>query len=298
MHPLLLASSISFLLAIAKGCAFAFSGSLIVFASFLDSLMDVVLSWLNYKLARAAHIHADKEHPYGHGGFEVISMLFQGILIAASGSLVVYQTINRFLSPTGYRSVALDEIPLAVGIMVLSTLGGGLISFFLRRQKSKLNAQKQRSLSVDADHAHYVGDLIQNGFGILGLLLTLWFQSPWIDMLVGGFVGLVLLKTAIPLLRTSVRDIMNTEFDESLHQKILDIVADVNIPQIKGVHRVRSRTLGPHHFIDFHLKLPDDIKLIEAHKIAYCLEEHIQQEIPRSDVMIHLDPETEPDDEL
>jgi ferrous-iron efflux pump FieF len=57
------------------------------------------------------------------------------------------------------------------------------------------------------------------------------------------------------------------------------------------------RTLGPNHFVDFHLKLPYQIPLIDAHNTSYKVEGLIREALPNADVMIHLDPEGEPDEE-
>jgi ferrous-iron efflux pump FieF len=64
------------------------------------------------------------------------------------------------------------------------------------------------------------------------------------------------------------------------------------------MHRLRTRTLGPNRFVDFHLKLPNNMPLIEAHEIGYKIEAAIRKAIPGVDVLMHLDPEAEPDEEF
>lgn len=298
MKSLRTASLMSFGLAIAKGSAFALSGSLVILASFLDSLMDAILSWVNFKMSRAAQESADRHHPYGHGGFEVIAAMLQGFLIAGSGALVLFQTLDRVFSPAGSQNLKLDQLPLALVIMIISTLVGSVITFLLTKERRAHAEDKKRSLSLDADHAHYTGDLLQNGVGIVGLVLTIWTQNGAIDAVTGVISAAILLKTAFPLLRDSFADIMNQEFDPKLQEQVQRIVLNANIPEVKGMHRLRSRTLGPNHFVDFHLKLPDEMTLFAAHEISYELESLIKQALPNIDVMIHLDPEAEPDDEL
>jgi ferrous-iron efflux pump FieF len=298
MNALRIASLASLVLAVSKGFAFGMSGSIVVLASFLDSTMDALLSWLNFKMSRAAKEDADREHPYGHGGFEVISTMIQGFLIAGSGGLVIFQTLDRIFSPAGFQNTKLVDIPVALGILVASSLGGGLITWYLSHSKTKLKVSGERSLSLDADHSHYRADALQNGIGVLGLALTIWQQNPLFDVLIGGICGLILLKTAYPLLKDSFRDVMNTQLDPKLKEIIQNTVLSSKIPEIQGMHRLRTRTLGPNHFVDFHLKLPNDLKLIDAHNIAYKIESLIKKSVSHVDVMIHLDPESEPDDDF
>lgn len=284
-------------MAVAKGSAFAMSGSLVVLASFLDSLMDAILSWINFKMSHAAQETADRQHPYGHGGFEVIGSMLQGFLIAGSGGLIIFQTLDRLFSPAGSQNLKLQQIPLALGIMIASTLGGAIITFILSKARRKNADDKKRSLSLDADHAHYTGDAIQNAIGIIGMAITIYTQNGSVDSIAGILSACILLKTAIPLLRNSFADIMNQEFDPKLQEQVQKIVLGSNIPEVKGMHRLRSRTLGPKHFVDFHLKLPNDIPLIDAHEISYEIESLIKHALPSIDIMIHLDPESEPDDD-
>lgn len=298
MKALRTASLISLALALAKGSAFALSGSLVVLASFLDSLMDAVLSWLNFKMSHAAQESADRQHPYGHGGFEVIASMLQGFLIAGSGGLILFQTLDRIFSPAGAQNLKMAELPLALAIMIISTIAGTVITYLLSRERRLHKSEQKRSLSLNADHAHYTGDLLHNTIGIVGIVITIWTQNSAIDALTGMISAGILLKTAIPLLRDSFGDIMNQQFDPKLQAEVQRIVLNSQIPQVKGMHRLRSRTLGPNRFVDFHLKLPNEITLIDAHEIAYELESLIKQAFPNIDVMIHLDPEAEPDDDL
>jgi ferrous-iron efflux pump FieF len=168
----------------------------------------------------------------------------------------------------------------------------------LSREQSKHQSTQKRSLSLNADHAHYTGDLLQNLVGILGIAIAIWTKNGAIDALTGVICAGILLKTAYPLLRDSFADIMNQQFDPKLQDHVQRIVLNSQIPQVKGMHRLRSRTLGPNRFVDFHLKLPNEITLFDAHEISYELESLIKQAFPDIDVMIHLDPEAEPDDDL
>ncbi|HYE71767.1 MAG TPA: cation transporter, partial [Blastocatellia bacterium] len=61
------------------------TGSISVWASLLDSAMDMLASGINYFAVRAAARPADEDHAYGHGKAESLAGLFQSIVIAASG---------------------------------------------------------------------------------------------------------------------------------------------------------------------------------------------------------------------
>jgi ferrous-iron efflux pump FieF len=296
MNSLRIAALLSAILALAKGGAFMWSGSIVVLASFLDSLVDTFLSFLNFKISKWSQEQPDSEHPYGHGGFEVMTSMMQGMLIAGSGVMVLFQALDRVFAPKSIEDISLDRLPVALGVMVISTLFAVVITSILNRAKNKIEASDRRNLSVDADHAHYSGDVWQNSVAIVGLVLSWKLHTPWADVVAGFIAGFLLLWTSYPVLKFSVRDVMNSDYDPKLRSQVESIVAHCNIPEVKGMHRLRTRSLGPNRFVDFHLKLPNNIPLIEAHEISYRIETVIRNAIPGVDVLMHLDPESEPDE--
>ena len=298
MTSLRWAAVISGLLALTKGAAFAWTGSVVVLASFLDSIVDTLLSFVNFKISRISQLRADRQHPYGHGGLEVITSLLQGILIVGSGIMVLFQSLDRVFSPKGIENLNIDRLPIAFAVMVGSTLAALVITAILKRSKKEIAAKDARSLSLNADHAHYAGDVLQNAVTIVGVSVAWWWNTAWADVFAGFVAGGILVKTAVPLLRESFRDIMNTEFDPKLRVQVETLVKECGIPEVRGMHRLRTRSLGPNRFVDFHLKLPNNIPLIEAHEIGYRIESLLHKAIPGVDVLMHLDPEAEPDEDF
>ncbi len=298
MTALRWAAVISAILALAKGFAFVWTGSVVVLASFLDSAVDSILSFVNFKISKLSQELPDREHPYGHGGFEVLTAMVQGVLIAGSGILVLFQSLDRVFSPKSIQNLSVDRLPVAFVIMILSTVFAFVITLILQKSRRAVKEKDQRSLSLDADYAHYSGDVLQNLVTIVGVGVSWWFDTPWADVTAGFFAGAILLWAAYPLLRESVRDVMNTQVDPRLREQVQKIVVQSGIPEIKGMHRLRTRTLGPNRFVDFHLKLPNQLPLIQAHEIGYRIETLIKREIPGVDVVMHLDPEAEPDDDV
>lgn len=296
MKSLWIAAMISAVLALAKGGAFVWTGSVVVLASFLDSLVDTCLSFINFRISKMSQELPDSEHPYGHGGFEVMTSMSQGLLIAGSGVVVLFQALDRTFAPKSIGDFSLERVPVALIVMIISTICAAFITFILNKSRREIRATDRRNLSVEADHAHYSGDVLQNTVAIFGLIASWWLQTPWADVIAGLFAGLLLLWTAYPVLKHGMRDIMNADYDPKLRAQVEAIVANCKIPEVKGMHRLRTRSLGPNRFVDFHLKLPNTIPLIEAHEIGYRIETVIKKAIPGVDVLMHLDPESEPDE--
>nr|WP_278276549.1 cation transporter dimerization domain-containing protein [Anaerobranca gottschalkii] len=57
-------------------------------------------------------------------------------------------------------------------------------------------------------------------------------------------------------------------------------------------HHLRTRRVGNHRYVDFHILLPDDYSLQLAHTIADNLEVELQKSIPNLKTTIHIEPES------
>lgn len=279
-----------------KLLGFYLSGSMIVLASFYDSLTDSLVSYLNFIFYRKAREKADPQHPFGHGGFEVVSSLVQGILITILACLLGYQSIAQLMHRT-QPNLDTAAMPYVLGIMILSAFSGFGIQWFLGRFEKGLADKGEVSLTVSSDRAHYLSDFYTNGLGALGLLSVYWFKSTTLDSILGLVGSLFLFKTAWPLLVSTFTHIMHVEAEPEVQQEILKLALGTNGIAL-GIHRLRTRRLGPNLFIDFHLKLPAAMPLAEAHHLGDEVEARIMERFPRADVLIHLDPDDLPDEDV
>jgi ferrous-iron efflux pump FieF len=61
-------------------------------------------------------------------------------------------------------------------------------------------------------------------------------------------------------------------------------------PGIVGVHDLRTRSSGPHRFIQVHVEMDRNLSLVEAHEISDQVMYNIQAAFPNSEVLIHQEP--------
>jgi cation diffusion facilitator family transporter len=286
---LIRAAAASGFLAFIKLSGFFFTGSLIVFASFLDSAIDLFTSLTNLKIHRMSRQEADQEHPFGHGGFEVVGSLIQGMILFFVGVSIIIESVRR-ISNGAVHSLSQADMYAGVGALVFAALGGLFIQLYLGRAIKKTHSQGERSLVLLADHAHYAGDVYSNLLSALGLAVAYYTQNPLFDPGFAGLAGLFFLRSAYPIIRKCINDIVHLEVDPTMQQSIAEIILHHD-RRIAGVHHLRTRELGPHLFVDFHLVIEGDVSLGVAHLIGESVEGAIKKAIPRADVMVHLDPD-------
>jgi ferrous-iron efflux pump FieF len=288
---LLWASAMSAVLFVIKGVVYWMTGSNLLLGSTLDSFVDSVVSLINYRVQGESFKIPDREHPFGHGGFEVLTSLVQGVLLSSLGLFLIFQSGADLVEG---NSAVLNEVsaPLAIAVLSFSAFTGYFIYWFLGRSNNEV-----RSLSLEADKAHYIGDFFQNILSVIGVIVIWWSDIQWLDGVIGILIGILFIKISIPILRASFSDVSSQQLSEIQNKQIQDIVISSDT-KIMGVHRIRTRESGPNKFVDFHMKLPDETPLIEAHDIGEQVVRNLKEKIRNLDVIIHLDPESEDDDDL
>jgi ferrous-iron efflux pump FieF len=257
------------------------TGSISVWASLLDSTMDIFASVINYFAVRAASRPPDEDHRYGHGKAESLAGLFQSFVITVSGGFLVREAVRRIVSP---RLTASEW--LGVGTMAVAAA----VSVALVKRLRAV-ARKTDSPALAADAVHYATDVFTNGAALVALLvvaLTGWtLADPLISLAISAFI----LYSAFEVGRDSVHVLMDRRLPREVDAKVAAIVGRFRGEGVLGFHDLRTRRSGSHKFIDLHLEVERDQSLVAAHDLTERVIRAIHAEIPRSRVHIHTDPE-------
>lgn len=266
-------------LAIIKLIIALLSGSMAVMASAVDSLLDILMSGVNFMAIRQAEQPPDQSHPFGHGKFETLSTLFQALVITASGSWIIYESVIRLGQKT-----RLENINQGIGVLAFSAV----VSWFIANYLSKV-AKQTDSSALEADSLHFRMDIYSNLGLMAGLLMVRWFDIHWLDAALSILVASYILHEALQLIKRSLTDILDHELPEEIQEQVHQLISSHEGP-LAGYHGLRTRRAGSLKIMDFHLEVCKDMTVFEAHKLTESLEKRIEREIPGANVIIHIDP--------
>ena len=98
-----------------------------------------------------------------------------------------------------------------------------------------------------------------------------------------------MLESASRAASHSVDQLMDREWPEDEREAFL--AAAREYPELAGLHDLRTRTSGAHRFVQFHVWVPGDWTVREAHERMDAVEEKLQHRFPSTEIIIHLDPE-------
>ncbi len=255
------------------------TGSMAVLSSAIDSLLDILLSAVNFLAIRQAAQPADENHPFGHGKFETVATLVQALVIAGSGCWIIFEAIRRL-----HLGLAPTRLGGGISVLVLSTVVSVLLSRYLRRV-----ARETDSSALAADSLHFAMDVYTNLALALGLVIIQFARAPWLDPVLSLLVACYILYEALGLVRHGLRDVLDEELPESVRIEVQRLI-EAHQGDLLGYHNLRTRRAGSQKIMDFHLTVCKHLTVEEAHAIADHLEKRIEREIRGSDVTIHIEP--------
>jgi len=252
------------------------SGSIALTADAWHTLSDSISSVVVILGAKLASKKADKDHPFGHGRWELISSLIIAFFLVVIAIGFITKSVSQFTTKESAHFGTLAIVVTIVSIVVKELMAQ--YAFFL--------GKKSGSATVKADGWHHRTDALSSLVILIGILFKDYFW--WIDGALGIAVSLLLLYAAYEILMETVNKILGEEPGEEL------------IGEVKScISSLYDFELHPHHFhihnyisskeLTFHIKLENSISVEEGHAIATAIEERVDEKLSLEST-IHIEP--------
>lgn len=255
------------------------TGSMAVIASAVDSLLDILMSSINYVAIRKAEEPADECHSFGHGKYETVATLIQAFIITISGSWIIFESTRRLI-----QGSKLQNLEGGVGVLLISLF----VSIGISRYLKKI-AKETDSSALEADSLHFSMDVYTNLALAVGLIVVRFIDLPWLDPALSIVVGLYIMIEAFRLVRHGMRDVLDAELPAGVRDNVTQLIESHN-EHLIDYRNLRTRRAGSQKFMDLELVVCRHLSVEEAHNIADILEEKIKKSINGADVTIHIEP--------
>lgn len=267
------------------------TGSISVISAAADSLNDLAASIIAFFSVRASIVPADEEHPFGHGKIENISAAAQALLIFAAAVYIIYEAIDKIRHPR-----PLQSLPLGLIVIGLTAIVDIVVSRYLLKV-----AQETDSAAIKADAYHLTTDVWTSIGVFIGLIIVEFTGLQIFDPIVALGVAATILWVAFTLTRESTRFLLDIRLPINEIQELEELV--MSTPKVVGYHKLRTRKAGSTRQIDYHLIVPADMSVLEAHTIAQEIENKMKAKLTDATVVTHIEPDTidmttEPDTEI
>ena len=263
---------------VAKFFAWLFTGSAAVLGALADSGLDLFGSLVAAGAVRYAAMPPDANHKFGHHKAEALTSLGQVALLAASATLVAWESIQRLFMPQ-----AIENPGLAIGVLAMSLV---MTTALVMYQTYAL--RRSGSLIVRGDRAHYLGDVIANGGALAAVVIGVYFSFPQADAIAGLLAALFLAGAGWQVARRAIPQLMDEELPDSDQDIIKNLLTDDG--DVISFHALRTRRAGGRRFIQVDIQIDPSLSFREAHDITDRIELCIERAFPDADVIVHPAP--------
>jgi cation diffusion facilitator family transporter len=255
------------------------SGSVSIISEAIHSGMDLIASIVAFFSVKMSSKPADKKHPYGHGKIENISALIEGVLIFVAAAMIIIEAIKKMKEPS-----ELENTTIAVMVMFVSAL----TNFMVSRKLYKVGKEED-SMALEADALHLKTDIYTSlGVGI-GILLIKLTGINILDSIVAIIVAFIIIKEAWNLCKNALDYLLDSKLSDE-EEVVVEKIIRNHSHQFIDFHKLKTRKSGNKKHIDFHITVPPELTVLEAHNIIGNLKKDLNETLKNTRVNVHLDP--------
>lgn len=254
-------------------------------ADAIHSLSDFVTDIVVLIFVRISVKPQDASHDYGHGKYETVATFLVGLALMMAAIGIIEPGVRKLIL---WWNGAELEAPgwIALWAALLSIVVKELLYQFTVRKGKTLNSQV-----MVANAWHHRSDALSSVGAAIGIGGAIWLGQRWtmLDPLASVVVGLMLVKVAWELLKTSMAELTEGSLSEETEQEIIELICSV--PNVQEPHNLRTRRIGNHIAIEAHIRMDGSLSLNEAHEQATAVERKLKARFgDKTYVSIHMEP--------
>ncbi|WP_010631605.1 cation diffusion facilitator family transporter [Sporolactobacillus vineae] len=211
-------------------------------------------------LVAGLRLPANNRKTFGYRRFEILSALFNGVLLLVISAVILIEAIRRFSSPVqvaGTEMLVIAALGLIINLVVAWILGRG---------------ESKQNLNVRSAWLHVIGDLLGSVGAISAALminLTGWQPA---DPIASILVSLIILRSGWQVSKSAINILMEGKPDEldvdEIREKIRAVHGVTNLHDLH-IWTITSGFLS----LSCHLKVADGVNRDEVlRQVEHILE--------------------------
>lgn len=260
-------------------------GSVSIISEAIHSGVDLLAAVIAMFSVKTSGIPADDRHQFGHGKIENISGFVEALLIFVAAFWIIFEAGKKLIS-----SSAIEHAGWGVGVMLFSSI----VNFVVSRKLFQIGREAD-SIALQADAWHLRTDVYTSA-GVMAGMGIIWagheffaaHNINWIDPVAAICVAVLIMHAAYELTVHSLRDLIDAKLPPEEEEYVREMIG--REPAIYGFHQLRTRKAGHVRFIEFHIKVDQQMTVKDSHNITRELKKNIRKKFPDSVITIHIEP--------
>jgi cation diffusion facilitator family transporter len=269
------------------------TNSLGILSEAAHSGLDLVAAGITLWAVQVSGQPADRGHTYGHGKFESLSALAETLLLLGTCVWIVWESVRRLFFSA--------EVEVHANVWAFLVVVVSIVVDISRARALGRAARKFQSQALEADALHFSSDIWSSLVVLFGLACVVAGQRwnwPWLektDALAALAVAILVVVVSLRLGRKSLSDLLDS-VPRHLQEEVTNAAGAV--AGVEDVKQVRLRRSGPSTFADVTLGVDRGATFERTHEIADEAERAIRRVLPGADVVVHLEPVAQDDEDV
>ena len=152
--------------------------------------------------------------------------------------------------------------------------------------------KKYNSPAVVANAWHHRSDALSSIGTTIGVGGAILLGASWriLDPIAAVIVSIFILQTAFQLSKAGIDELLEKSLPREIEERVIELILSVN--KTSSPHHLRTRRIGNNYSINVHVRMENNISLLEAHDIATEIERKIKKEYGEGTfINIHMEPQ-------
>lgn len=240
------------------------TGSIALMADAWHTLSDSASSLVVLISVKLSNKPPDKEHPYGHGRYDLIAAIIIGVLLMVIAFDFGKESIERILDNEHIEYTLIAWIAVIVSIIFKEAMA----------QFAMFTYRKSNNESLKADAWHHRSDALSSGLLLIGLFLNKYIW--WIDGVMGVALSLFIAYIAYKIMKNAIIRILGKQPDDEILNNIKSITNKAVGFDVKP-HKIRLHDYVHEAELTLHIYLPKTLQLNDVHSITSRIRKSIYE---------------------
>jgi cation diffusion facilitator family transporter len=276
----LLGMGVNIFLTVTKFTAGILGNSRALVADAIHSLSDLSTDIAIIIGSRYWNQPPDMEHPYGHRRIETLISIAIGLVLASVGVFLALDAIEALHERKSSSPTLIAAAMALVSIVIKEWLYHYTLSV----------GKRIKSSATVANAWHHRSDAVSSIPVLVAILVSYTFpQLFFLDAVGAVLVSVFILQAAFSIAWPGISEIIDKGASKEIDAQLMNMA--LTVPEVKGVHNLRTRYSGGSLCVDMHIVLTPNITLHNAHIIGNSVRDSfLASDLDILEVLIHLDP--------
>ncbi len=251
---------VNIVLVIFKSIVGLIANSIAIILDAVNNLSDALSSIITIIGTKLSEKRPNKKHPFGYGRVEYFSSVIIAVIVLFAGLTALKESITKIIKPELAEYSLFTIIIIIVAIIVKFVFGS-----YVKNKGEKLNSGSLIASGTDA-----ISDSVLSMSTLIAIIANLLWKIS-LEGYLGLLISLIIIKTAIGILKDTINDMLGVRADSKLTNKIKKLIGSYD--EVKGVYDLTIHNYGPNKIVgSAHIELPDDLNVGDIHRLTRRIE--------------------------